>query len=120
MVVPQNDHIKFWTFLAAMILMVAVAVLLIDMSIKAAILGESNELRLMIEGERNDRAAKANSNGSGNNGSSASPVLGKFPTGMETRDVVDGSKKTVQSRAPRGQRAKPRASLDSGEIPEGN
>ena len=120
MATATNDHIKFWTFLAGMFLMVSIAVLLIDMSIKAAILGESNELRLIIEGERNDRAAKTNSNGSSNNGSGASPVLGKFSTGMETGDVVDGSKKTVQSRAPRGQKPKPRPSLDSGEIPEGN
>lgn len=116
----NNDHIKFWTFLAGMILMVAVAVLLIDMSIKAAILSESNELRLAIEGERNDRAAKATANGSGNNGSGTSPVLGEYAAGMETRNMVDGHKKTVQPRAPRGQKPKPRTPLDNREIPEGN
>lgn len=115
-----RDNIKFWTFLAGMILMVAVAVLLIDMSIKAAILGESNALRLTIEEERNDRSAKTNGHGSSNNGRNSSSVLRLNATGMETGDVANGAKKTVQSRKARGQRAQPRAPMDSGEIPPGD
>jgi len=120
MATTTNDHIKFWTFLAGTILMVAVAVLLIDMSIKAAILGESNTLRLIIEGENNDRAAKANSNGASHNGTNSSSVLGVFSAGMETEHVANGTKKTVQPRKTRGQRAKPGSPLDTGEISPGD
>jgi hypothetical protein len=115
-----TDNIKFWSFLAGMILMVSVAVLLIDMSIKAAILQESNTLRLAIEGERNDRASKASSNGNNHHSNNSSPILGVFPAGMETGDVANGTKKTIQPRKTRGQRAKPGTPMDSGEIPSGD
>ena len=120
MSVKTPDNIKFWTFLAGMILLVACAILFIDMAIKTAILQESNALRLVIEGEYNDRAAKTNRNGSNNHRGDTGPVLGKFPTGMETGDVANGTKKAVQSRKARGQRSQPGAPMDSGEIPQGD
>lgn len=114
-----QDNIKFWTVLTAMILLVSVAVLLIDMTIKAAILEESNALRRTIIGIQDDRPAKADSNGASNNSDSAGSVLDKFPAGMETRNVSNGTKKTTNparddnsgkaSREPRGR-----------DIPEGD
>lgn len=47
-----EGRLKFWTILAGIILGVSVLVMLIDMSIKAAILEESAKLRRVILGER--------------------------------------------------------------------
>jgi hypothetical protein len=44
-----NETLKFWAFLTMMLLGVAVAVTLIDLSIKAAILAESNAMKLQME-----------------------------------------------------------------------
>jgi hypothetical protein len=99
-----TDNVKFWTFLTTMILAVAVGVLLIDMSIKAAILQESNQLRLLIEGERNDRGTKRPvPNGSSGNGSGTPDVLGKYATGMEAGNVSenDSPKDTQNGRRTR-------------------
>ncbi len=115
----NRDNIKFWTVLAGMILLVSVAVLLIDMSIKAAILGESNSLRLLIEGEYNDRAAKASSNGTGNHTSGTNPVLGEFPAGMEVGNVANRTAKKATQARNRNARQTPRESR-SGELPSGN
>lgn len=90
-----RDNIKFWTMLTAMILLVSVAVLLIDMTIKAAILEESNALRRAILGVQDDRAAKTSSNGASYNSDSAGSVLDKFPAGMETGNVPNGTKETT-------------------------
>lgn len=114
-----QDNIKFWTVLTAMILLVSVAVLLIDMTIKAAILEESNALRRTIIGIQDDRPAKTDSNGASNNSDSAGSVLDKFPARMETRNVSNGTKKTTNpahgdntSETPREPRG--------GKIPEGD
>lgn len=45
----SKDTIKFWTFLTVMLLGVAVAVTLIDLTIKASILAESTSLKLAME-----------------------------------------------------------------------
>jgi hypothetical protein len=116
-----QDKIKFWVFLVAMMLGVSVAVLLIDMTIKAAILEESNALRRVILGVQDDRSAEANPNGTSHDANSSSVVLGKFPAGMETGNVANGSKAEVPPlpRKRRGTRTEPGTPGDSGEIPPG-
>lgn len=87
--VPQN--VKFWAFLASAILAVAVLVMLIDMSIKASILQESNALRLVIEGSRNDQGREArNMDAAPSNGSSPPNVLAADDAGLEKGDVPAG------------------------------
>jgi hypothetical protein len=114
----NQDTMKFWTVLAGTILVVAVMVMLIDMSIKAAILGESNELRLVIERERNGRGkAESNSSRASDNRASSSPLLGFDATGVETGNVANGHKATpAKSRASR----QPKNQGGAGEIPPGN
>ena len=81
--------------------------MLIDMSIKAAILQESNSLRLVIEEQRNrgERKAGTNPNGADNHGSNSSVLLDIDATGMETRDVANGSKTSANK--PRTRRQPP-------------
>lgn len=44
----EQNNIKYWTYLAGFILIVAVTVTLIDLTIKSAILQESNRLKRLI------------------------------------------------------------------------
>lgn len=59
----NEDKIKFWTVLCSIILAVSVLVMLIDMSIKAAILEESGHLRRVILGEREQAKQPGDSTG---------------------------------------------------------
>lgn len=115
-----GEQIKFWAVLVAVMLGVSVAVLLIDMTIKAAILEESNALRRTLLGMQDDRQTEASSNGTGHDASHPGPVLDKFSARMEAGNVANGSK-AVDSKAPtrktRGTRARPGTESDSGEIP---
>jgi hypothetical protein len=127
----DRDTIKFWTVLAGLILMVSVAVLLIDMSIKAAILAESNALRRAIlhmseechdsecPGVHYDRSAKASPNGASHDSTSGSSLLDFVPTGMETGDVANGSKAPVRAKRPGGTRPKPGTPRNTGDVPPG-
>lgn len=115
----MKDNVKFWTFLAGMILMVSVTVLLIDMSIKAAILEESNALRLVIEESRNgQRKESADHKRTSGNGSGTPDVLGQYDAGMETGNVRQSGNGTSKARTRRQPIAKP--SDNTGKIPDGN
>src|SRR5258708_38920343 len=86
------ESMKFWTFLATLILFVSVAVMLVDISIKTAILEESNLLRriildeqdLMANGRGKEEAGLARTT---NNGSSNGNLLDFDAAGGETRNV---------------------------------
>jgi hypothetical protein len=113
---PEN--IKFWTVLSVLMLVTAVAVTLIDLSIKAAILEESNALRRTIlngrgeEGSTNSRAS--------DDSASASVLLDLDTTGMETGNVRQQSNGKVPANPPRKSRAKPRTQGNPPEIPSGD
>lgn len=117
----SDDKMKFWAVLVAVMLGVSVAVLLIDMTIKAAILEESNALRRTLLGVQDDGSPKASDNGASHNGNSSGPVLDIFPAGMETGDVATGDKASPNGTSTRGKRTRtqPRTQGDSGEIPPG-
>lgn len=115
----SSDNQKFWVLVTTAILAVSVLVLLIDMSIKAAILAESNQLRLVIEGERNDKGRKAGAmDAAPSNGNSAPDVLGADDSGVEKGYVYPSDTVTPiplrrkPKPGPRGQ--------SSGDIPPAN
>jgi hypothetical protein len=115
----DRDNVKFWTVLAATILVVSVMVMLIDMSIKAAILEESNALRLAIEGQRNGRGKEESDNNRANSNGSGTPnVLGEYDPRVEAGNVLPSD--TVSANPRPRRRAKPKASGDSREIPPGD
>ena len=114
-----KDPVKFWLFLVALMLATAVAVLLLDISIKAAILEESNALRLAIERERNEqfvrRTEVPNANGASGNGSHPGDVVDINDAGLEKGDAAKedtGDSKKVVARRP----AKPRPARATPEI----
>ena len=103
-------------FLAALLTIctiVMVVVLLIDFSIKTAILEESNKLRLIIEREEvvisGRRRAEANPDGNAPKSAHDPVVFGDLlvddPTGMETSVSDNGAEKTIPN--PANRRAKP-------------
>jgi hypothetical protein len=114
----SNDSIKFWTFLTVMLLGVAVAVTLIDLTIKAAILAESNSMKLAMEewetnyGQKvSGRLDPRNYPDANNNGHLSGNVLDSRDAGMEAGSADNGDKKPIPAR-PRN-RNKPSA-------PDGN
>lgn len=110
-----SDNQRFWTTLSILILMVAIAVTLIDLSIKAAILQESNDLRRVILNGR--REASTDDYGDDRNRDSAPDVLDIDAAGMENPDVsVNGA--TKASATKRARPTKPRTPANPGEIPE--
>jgi hypothetical protein len=117
----SNEKIKFWAVLIGIMLGVSVAVLLIDMTIKAAILEESNALRRTLLGVRDDGQTEANPYGTNHNGNSSSPVLDFFSAGMEAGNVANGHKETpIPPARKRTTRTKPGTQGDTGEIPSGD
>lgn len=121
MTAESEDKTKFWVVLIAIMLGVSVAVLLIDMTIKAAILEESNALRKLILGVQDDRSAETSNNGASDNANRPGPVLDIFPAGMETGNVPNGDKASPNGRTTRGKRSgnEPRTQGNSREIPPG-
>lgn len=115
----SKDNIKFWTVLAGIILAVSVTVLLIDMSIKAAILEESNALRRVLLGVQDDRSAKADSDGANHDSSRPGSILGEFSAGMEAGNVSNGNQETAR-KASNSKRSQARGRSNSGDIPEGD
>lgn len=84
--------VRFWAVLAVMILLVCIAVSMIDLSIKAAIIEESNNLRLFMESIRNGQRTEGTDKSGANTNSTDDPavsgdVLAFNPPGMETRNV---------------------------------
>jgi hypothetical protein len=100
----SRDTVKFWSLLAVMILAVSCTVLVVDLSIKAAILEESTKLRLAIEAERNDRATEATTARASYNGSDSSSLLDLNAAGMEAANVRETPTRTA--RTPRTTRSK--------------
>jgi hypothetical protein len=86
----DDEQTKFWGILIMVAVGVAAAVLLIDLTIKAAILEESNAFkRELLNARRNP--AKADSNGADNhsvdNGSDDSDDVSLFPARVEAPSV---------------------------------
>jgi hypothetical protein len=103
-----------------MILGVSVAVLVVDLSIKAAILEESTKLRLAIEGERNDRATEANASRTSDNDSDSSGLLGLHATGMEATDVrQNGGRKAPATGTRRSRQTRPKPGAYNPEVSPG-
>jgi hypothetical protein len=100
-----NDTTKFWTILTIMLLAVAVTVTLIDLGIKAAILAESNSLKLAMEDWEVRNGQKVNgrndernhSNGRFDSGLS-SDVLATDDAGMEAGNAIDRIANTIPAR----------------------
>lgn len=117
---------EFWAVLLVILVGTAVLIMLVDFGIKAAILEESNRLRLKIEEwdkEHGRGTAEANpgrtDNDSGDNTSVPIPLLVDSPAGMETADVPNGTKEAVVN--PRARR-RPKSSrqTDNSGIQDGN
>lgn len=111
----SKDTIKFWTFLLMMLLGVAVAVTLIDLTIKASILAESNSLKLAMEEwevrngpKQAGRIDKRDRDNASHNGSFSGDVLATGDAGLEAGSANNGSEKPVRPRT--GNRNKPSAS----------
>lgn len=113
----KNDSIKFWTFLTVMILACAVAVTLIDLTIKAAILTEAAALREVINGQRQERP---DGGGNTSNGvfDAVLPVdlLDTGNAGLETRDVPNGAKEPAARSTAR--KAQPRNRARNTQVPQ--
>lgn len=87
-----KDSIKFWTFLAVMLLGVAVAVTFIDLTIKASILAEAAKIRAMMgeleaqNGPKQEgRIGERDSANGSHNGHFSGDVLDTGDAGMEAR-----------------------------------
>lgn len=118
-----KKQLEFWTFIIVMALAASIAVLLIDFTIKTAILEESNKLRLVIEGwqgGQNRQATDANGAVADPDNDAAIPgdVLVVDPSRMEAGGAANGSKAPRQS--PANGRAKSRRPSSPGTIPGGN
>jgi hypothetical protein len=113
---PEN--VKFWTVLAILILSVSVAVMLIDLSIKAAILEESNSLRRVILNGRGEE--RANGSGGSDDSASDSVLLDFHDSPVETGNVRQNGSGKVPATPRRKPRSKPRTQGDDPTIPSGN
>lgn len=101
----DDDQTKFWGILIMVAVGVAAAVLLIDLTIKAAILDESNALKKEILNARR-KSGQANSDRTDNhsdnvtgNGDSDVPL---FPARVETPVVGTRSKRKTSPKAMAG------------------
>jgi hypothetical protein len=102
----SKDTIKFWTFLTVMLLAVAIAVTLIDLTIKAAILAESNSLKLAMEewevrnGQKASGRIDERDNSHGTlNGHFSGDVLATDDARLEEGSADSGDKKPTRQRA---------------------
>jgi len=114
---------EFWVALLVLCIIVAVAVLLVDFGIKAAILEESNKLRLTIEGiERGQNAGGAAQDRADNNTSNdatiPSDVLVGDTPGMEAGSADNPATVNGQSQATR--RPKSRRPARNREVQSGD
>lgn len=111
----DDDKTKFWAVLIGVMVAVAIAVTLVDMTIKAAILQESNAFKLAMNEAKHgtgQRPAQTNPNGtdnhSGNNGGDAGDDVHLFPARMEAPTV----RKTTSRKTPPGTMA---GTIEAGE-----
>lgn len=119
----SKQQAEYWAFIIGLMIAVAIAILLIDFSIKAAILEESTRLRLIIEGERSgQKPGTADASGATNDAPDNSPlssdVLVVDPTGMETGNGHKGDQKPSEDASNR--RPQPRRPNRNRAIPGGN
>lgn len=99
---------QFWVAILILCLVVAVAITLVDFSIKAAILEESNRLRKVIE-DYGRIPESANAPGANNDTDNDPPLPGSIlvdkPTGMEATNAPNGIAKSSRNSGTR--RAQP-------------
>jgi len=119
----NKKQLEFWAFIIIMALGASIAVLLIDFSIKTAILEESNKLRLVIEGWQGGQHRQAtNANGVVPNPDNDAPIPGDVlvvdPPGMEAGSGANGSKAPGKSTSNR--RTQPNRPSRPGTIQGGN
>jgi hypothetical protein len=120
----SKDNVKFWTVLIGVMLCVAIAVTVVDLTIKAAILDESNKLRMVIENwdvKHGQRAAESDgertARDAGFNGAVSPDVLAVSTTGLETGHVPASGNGMVARPARRKPRSKPGTPADNPEVP---
>ena len=92
----DSEKTKFYAVLIGIMVAVAVLVLLVDLSIKAAILDESNAFKKSMNEVKHGRGPdQANSNGvdnhAPNDGAISGDVLGVFPARMATQSLRTGA-----------------------------
>jgi hypothetical protein len=117
---------EFWVAILVLCIIFAVAILLVDFGIKAAILEESNRLRLQIEDwevrQSGRVAAAANAGRTGNDDSDNPPfpsdVLVDNATGMEKGSSPNGD--TAPRANPRKRRAQPSRQASPRTIQDGD
>lgn len=101
----SKDTIKFWTFLTVMLLAVAVAVTLIDLTIKASILTEAAKVRAMLEAvngqEISGRTDERNNPDPSNNGHLSGDVLDTGNAGLEEGGLARIAKEQARTRPQR-------------------
>jgi hypothetical protein len=101
----SKDTIKFWTFLTVMLLAVAVAVTLIDLTIKAAILAESNRVKLAMDewwevqnGQKADGRTDERNRANGSiDGNLSGDVLATDNAGLEAGNASNGAAKQTRT-----------------------
>lgn len=100
---------EFWVAILVLCLVVAIAITLVDFSIKSAILRESNALRLKIEAWEvaNGRGSKETvSNGAAPNATDDTAISGTVlvdsSPGMETTNVPDGAEDEAATESSNG------------------
>lgn len=115
----NKKQVQFWTAILVLCLIVSVAVMLVDFSIKTSILEESNKLRLFIEEHRGQGSGtQGNSNDPHNITTIPGSVLVDESTGMETGHGNNGDKATGPT--PKTTRPKSRGQASSRTIQDGN
>jgi hypothetical protein len=102
----SNDTTKFWAILTMMLLAVAITVTLIDLGIKAAILAESNSMKLAMEewevryGQKvSGRTDTGNSSDGTLNGRISGDVLAANDAGLEAGNASNGIAKSTRPSA---------------------
>jgi hypothetical protein len=119
----SKRQLEFWMAILILCLITAIIITLVDFSIKASILEQSNKIRLEIEewnrGQGRGRQAE---DGASYNADNNSPlpgdVLGKHTTGLETR--YPDNKNTGMVHAASKTRAEHRSQDGNREIPSGD
>jgi len=101
----DNDKTKFWAFLIGLMVAVAVAVTLVDLTIKAAILQESNAFKLQMNQVKHGTGsgtAQTDTDGTNNyrtnHGRDAGDDVVPFPTRVEAQTVRKARSRTSPPR----------------------
>lgn len=105
----SNKQLEFWGMLIFICTMTAIFVLVIDMTIKGAILEESNALRRVIEEDYRGQGRAKATDGGNSNDSHINPSL--------PSDLVDRRTARMEKTGDNKSGTRP---ADSGPIPPGN